>query len=100
MIFAVGSIRVGSILLPGKGSLTVMPLTARVVFGSKTWLRQMELLTGSTVGATVAHWPVRAALKSPVRCAAVGTMATVLLMVAACRNCSKLKKKKLLSWPL
>src|SRR6185295_7962672 len=100
MIFAVGSIRIRSILLPGNGSRTVMPFTTRVVFGSKTWFRQIELLTGSTEGATVAQLPVRAALKSPARCAAGGMIATVLLVLAARRNCRKLKTKNLLSSPL
>src|SRR5215472_17719068 len=97
MMAAVGSIRFVGILLPGKGSLTVMPLTTRVVLGSKTSLRQIELLTGSTVGGTVAQFVVSAALKSPLRCAAVGTTPIVLVMNADWRNCSKLKKKNVLS---
>src|SRR5690349_19794190 len=97
MTAAVGSIEVVGTLFPGNGSLTVTPFTTRVLAGSKTSFWQIELLMGSTLAGTVAQVPVSAALKSPVSCAAVGTMPTVLLMEADWRNCSKLKKKKLLS---
>src|SRR6516165_308525 len=99
MMAAVGSIRVTGILLPGNGVRTVLPFTTWLVSGSKISFRH----TGWPRGSGALHAVLvglKAPLKSPARMAAVGTTPTVLVMKADWRNCSKLKKKKLLSRPL
>src|SRR5579871_1902339 len=96
MISAVGSKLVAGMVLLGNGVRTTEPLTTRLLAGSKISLKQTIWPAGSgplQVG-------LRAARKFPLRWAAVGEIATVLLMVELWRNCSKLKKKKLLSCPL
>src|SRR5579872_6698527 len=96
MICAVGSKRAVGIVLLGNGSRTAAPFTFRVVDGSKISFWQTIWLFGSGP----LHVPVMAAAKFPPRCSAVGTIPCVLVVTALWRNCSKLKKKNVLSWPL
>ncbi len=65
-------------MLLGKGLRTTEPFTVLLVNGSKISLKQTCWFAVSGP----LQVPFRAALKLPARCATVGTMATVLVVIA------------------
>ena len=83
------------IVLLAKGVRSWSAIHGCWVVGLKISLRQIIRSVGVLLQVVES-----AALKFPPRWAAVGTMPTELLVNELWRNCSKLKKKNVLSWPL
>src|SRR6516164_8481104 len=97
------------------GVRTCAPFTTWVVRGSKIWPKERTCPAESTAGApvlksmigrlntqptpgTYAKQPE--VEKLPALYASVGTVVILFSVTRLSRNCSKLKKKKLLFWPL
>src|SRR5271163_3712042 len=100
MICAVGSIMLAGSALLGNGLATVAPFTTRRVVGLKISFGHTAWPAGSGPLQGLIKPGTRSGAKFPARSAAVGTIVCVLVVKLFCRNCSKLKKKKVLSWPL
>src|ERR1700679_3599409 len=93
---ATGSIRVMGTLLLGNGLSVILPFTTVLEFGSKIWpTGETEFKPGIGKGPNDSAAP-----KFPLSWAVVGMVAIPLFVTVLWRNCSKLKKKKVLSLPL